>query len=194
MVERVERADRWRIGRLWLGCSRRRRQLRHEEGLRGRARSPGQYNFYWHENDYGGPGPETVKLRDVIQGRAATNPAEFALPDDSVTDGEGKELFARGWRQQWRRPRQHHGLCLGVRVLTRCCSAIATIRPARSTRRDRWVRRSTSGPAAVPRTNAIGRFTDFLFDKNSYNFTTRWTRQRPGVPLRCPLTSTTSAR
>ena len=49
-----------------------------------------QYNFYWHENDYGGPGE--VKLRDVIEGRAATNPAEFALPDDSVTDGEGVEL------------------------------------------------------------------------------------------------------
>ena len=49
-----------------------------------------QYNFYWHENDFGGPGE--VKLRDVIAGRAATNPANFALPDDSVTDGEGKEL------------------------------------------------------------------------------------------------------
>ncbi len=28
----------------------------------------------------------------MIAGRAATNPAEFALPDDTVTDGEGKEL------------------------------------------------------------------------------------------------------
>ena len=62
-----------------------------------------QYNFYWHENDFSGPGrpcgPGEVtnvnncgKLRDVIAARAATNPAEFALPDDSVTDGEGKEL------------------------------------------------------------------------------------------------------
>jgi len=49
-----------------------------------------QYSTYWHENDFNGPGE--VKLRDVIAGRAATNPAEFALPDDSVTDGEGKEL------------------------------------------------------------------------------------------------------
>ena len=32
-----------------------------------------QYNFYWHENDYGGPGE--VKLRDVIAQRAAGNPA-----------------------------------------------------------------------------------------------------------------------
>ena len=49
-----------------------------------------QYNFYWHENDYGGPG--SVKLRDTIAGLAEENPAQYALPDDTVTDGEGKEL------------------------------------------------------------------------------------------------------
>ena len=49
-----------------------------------------QYNFYWHENDYGGPG--AVKLRDTIATRALTNPAQFALPSDTVTDGEGKEI------------------------------------------------------------------------------------------------------
>ena len=49
-----------------------------------------QYNFYWHENDYGGPG--SVKLRDTIAGLAEENPSQFALPDDTVTDGEGKEL------------------------------------------------------------------------------------------------------
>ena len=49
-----------------------------------------QYNFYWHENDYGGPGE--VKLRDTIEGLSEANPAQYQLPDDSVTDGEGKEL------------------------------------------------------------------------------------------------------
>jgi outer membrane receptor protein involved in Fe transport len=49
-----------------------------------------QYNMYWHENDFSGPGQ--TKLRDVIADKAATNPSEFALPDDTVTDGEGKEL------------------------------------------------------------------------------------------------------
>jgi outer membrane receptor protein involved in Fe transport len=49
-----------------------------------------QYNFYWHENDFKGPGD--VKLRDVIAARAATNPSQFALPESTVTDGEGKEL------------------------------------------------------------------------------------------------------
>jgi outer membrane receptor protein involved in Fe transport len=49
----------------------------------------GQYSFYQHKNDFGGPG--AVKLRDVIAGRAATNPAQFALPDSNVTDGFGRE-------------------------------------------------------------------------------------------------------
>ena len=49
----------------------------------------GQYNFYQHKNDFGGPG--ATKLRDVIAGRAATNPSQFALPPDNVTDGYGKE-------------------------------------------------------------------------------------------------------
>ena len=49
-----------------------------------------QYNFYWHENDYSGPGG--VKLRDTIAGLEAVNPGQYALPDDTVTDGEGKEL------------------------------------------------------------------------------------------------------
>ncbi|MGE0030506.1 MAG: TonB-dependent receptor plug domain-containing protein [Steroidobacteraceae bacterium] len=49
-----------------------------------------QYNFYWHDNDYKGPG--ATKLRDVIAARAATNPSQFQLPDDTVTDGDGKEI------------------------------------------------------------------------------------------------------
>lgn len=50
----------------------------------------GQYGFYQHNNDYGGPG--VVKLRDVIEGRAATNPAQFNLPPSNVTDGYGKSI------------------------------------------------------------------------------------------------------
>jgi outer membrane receptor protein involved in Fe transport len=45
----------------------------------------GNYSLYQHNNDFSGPG--AVGLRDVIAGRAATNPAQFALPDDNVTDG-----------------------------------------------------------------------------------------------------------
>lgn len=49
-----------------------------------------QYGFYQHNNDYGGPGQ--VKLREVIEGRAATNPAQFALPSDNEVDGESVEF------------------------------------------------------------------------------------------------------
>jgi iron complex outermembrane recepter protein len=48
------------------------------------------YGLYQHNNDYGGPG--AVKLRDVISGRAETNPGQFQLPDDNVTDGEAREF------------------------------------------------------------------------------------------------------
>jgi iron complex outermembrane receptor protein len=48
------------------------------------------YGLYQHNNDYGGPG--AVKLRDVIAGRAQSNPGQFQLPDDSVTDGEAREF------------------------------------------------------------------------------------------------------
>ena len=49
-----------------------------------------QYGFYQHDNNYGGPGE--VKLRDVIKGRAATNPEAFRLPGNVVTDGGGTEF------------------------------------------------------------------------------------------------------
>ena len=47
-----------------------------------------QYAFYQHSNDYDGVG----NLRSVIAGRAATNPSQFALPDDNVVDGESKSI------------------------------------------------------------------------------------------------------
>ena len=70
-----------------------------------------QYSLYQHNNDFGGPG--AVPLRDVIAGKAATNPAQFALPDDDVTDGNSVQGTITHRRQHGRRPRQHHGLrCL----------------------------------------------------------------------------------
>jgi outer membrane receptor protein involved in Fe transport len=49
----------------------------------------GQYNAYWHHNDYTGPG--VIPLRQVIANRALTNPSQFVLPPSTVTDGQGKE-------------------------------------------------------------------------------------------------------
>ncbi|GAA0638056.1 TonB-dependent receptor plug domain-containing protein [Brevundimonas lenta] len=49
-----------------------------------------QYGFYQHNNDYDGPG----NLRQVIAGRAATNPAQFQLPEDNVSDGESRSVNA----------------------------------------------------------------------------------------------------
>ncbi len=55
------------------------------EGLRIDA----QYSGYQHNNDY-----DHDNLRNVIAGRAATNPSQFRLPDDNVVDGYGKEITA----------------------------------------------------------------------------------------------------
>ncbi len=49
-----------------------------------------QYGFFQHNNDYDGAG----NLREVIEGRAATNPSQFQLPDDNVVDGYSKQLSA----------------------------------------------------------------------------------------------------
>ena len=48
------------------------------------------YGLYQHSNDFGGPG--AVKLRDTISANNAVNPSQFNLPDDDVTDGEGREF------------------------------------------------------------------------------------------------------
>jgi iron complex outermembrane recepter protein len=47
----------------------------------------GQYSLYQHKNDFSGPG--AVEFRDVIRNRSVTNPSQFQLPDDNVTDGNG---------------------------------------------------------------------------------------------------------
>ena len=88
-----------------------------------------QYNFYWHENDYGGPGE--VKLRDVIEGRAATQPGRVRAARRHRHRRRGRRALGHDGRQQWRRSRQHHGLCLGVRQQAGPAGAIATTRPAR---------------------------------------------------------------
>lgn len=49
-----------------------------------------QYGFYHHRNDYDGPG----NLRNVIAGRAATNPSQFRLPENSVMTGFSREVTA----------------------------------------------------------------------------------------------------
>ena len=47
-----------------------------------------QYGFYQHNNDYDGVG----NLRAEIARRGSTNPSQFALPDDNVSDGESRSI------------------------------------------------------------------------------------------------------
>lgn len=50
-------------------------------------RLDGQYGFYQHNND-----SDDGYIRQVIAGRNATNPSQFALPEDNVVDGYSKEI------------------------------------------------------------------------------------------------------
>lgn len=52
------------------------------------VRLDAQYGLFMHHNDYDGPG----NLREVIAGRGQTNPAEYQLPPDDITEGIGKEI------------------------------------------------------------------------------------------------------
>ena len=52
-----------------------------------------QYGFYQHNNDYDGVG----NLRAVVAARGVTNPSQFALPEDNVSDGESRSINA--WAQ-----------------------------------------------------------------------------------------------
>ena len=47
-----------------------------------------QYGFYQHNNDYDGVG----NVRAEVARRGATNPAQFQLPDDNVSDGESRSI------------------------------------------------------------------------------------------------------
>jgi iron complex outermembrane receptor protein len=47
-----------------------------------------QYGVYQHHNDYDGVG----NLRAEIARRGSTNPSQFQLPDDNVSDGESREI------------------------------------------------------------------------------------------------------
>ncbi len=49
-----------------------------------------QWGTYQHNNSFGGPGD--TSLREIIRTRSETNPGQFALPDDNVSDGESVEF------------------------------------------------------------------------------------------------------
>ena len=68
-----------------------RRQLHHEVTSRVSKSLPSTTST-WHENDFGGPGEDKLRATSSPANASATNPSEFALPKNSVTDGEGKEL------------------------------------------------------------------------------------------------------
>ena len=121
-----------------------------------------QYNFYWHENDYRGPGQQ--KLRDIIADLNEINPSEYALPEDTVTDGEGEELSllvginsgdGRGNLTAYATVFDSKAVLQADRDYSACSLNVLT--PA-----------TESFDCGGSSTNATGRFTDFT----NFDFTT----------------------
>ncbi|MDI1326702.1 MAG: TonB-dependent receptor [Brevundimonas sp.] len=138
-----------------------------------------QYGFYQHNNDYDGVG----NLRAEIARRGATNPSQFALPDDNVSDGEsrsinltvgvsapdgkGNVMAYAGYRNNnaiLQRDRDYSACSLGapaaVRPTTYTCGGSGTSFPGRFT-----------NFATFNSTLGAGRtFQNFNADANNYNF------------------------
>ena len=121
-----------------------------------------QYGFYQHNNDFGGPG--AVGMRDVIAGRSATNPAQFQLPDDNVTDGFGKSINVmmgvstddgRGNITAWAGVEDQHQVLQRDRDYSACSLSTATP--------------TVSFACGGSGTSYPGQFTDFGANDNSTN-------------------------
>ncbi|MDP3080802.1 MAG: TonB-dependent receptor [Brevundimonas sp.] len=119
-----------------------------------------QYGFYQHNNDYDGVG----NLRSVIAARGATNPSQFALPDDNVSDGESRSINitmgvsapdGRGNITAYAGYRNNNPILQRDRDYSSCAIA----RPSTSTSLD-----YTCGGSG---TSFPGRFTDFAGGFNS---------------------------
>ena len=148
-----------------------------------------QYNFYWHENDFSGPGD--IKLRDVIAGRAAGNPAAVRAAGRLRDRRRRQGALADGRRQQRRRSRQHHRLRHGVRQRRRPAGRSRLLgllaEPGRTDR--------ASFACGGSSTSATGRFIDFCESADP----TPSTARPPTTPTSCArstsrTTCTTSAR
>jgi outer membrane receptor protein involved in Fe transport len=150
-----------------------------------------QYGFYQHHNDYDGPG----NLRNVIAGRAATNPSQFRLPDDDVVDGESKSVNiimgvsapdGRGNLMAYAGYRNNNPVLGGDRDYSSCslggeaagefvCGGSSTAFPGRFVSLTNGANLTVSGPTGA----GNGTFTPFSAATGQYNFGPLNYYQRP---------------
>ncbi|WP_240623194.1 TonB-dependent receptor plug domain-containing protein [Brevundimonas lutea] len=123
-----------------------------------------QYGFYRHENDYDGSG----NLRNVIAGRGETNPDQFRLPDDTVVDGESREVTlsmginapdGRGNITAYAGYRENNPVLQGFRDYSACALGVPAGTPIPSV--------GDNHQCGGSGTSFPGQFTDFA----NYNFT-----------------------
>ena len=142
-----------------------------------------QYGFFQHNNDYDTNGD----LRSVIEGRAATNPAQFQIPNDNVDDGYSKEVTGvmgvntddgRGNLTAWISFRDNGEVLQGQRDYSACAIGSAS---------------ATNFTCGGSSTSFPGRISDF----NSFDYTIDQSTSRPvtrSVTGTAQPTSTTTVR
>ena len=145
-----------------------------------------QYGFYQHNNDYDGVG----NLRAEIARRGSTNPAQFRLPDDNVSDGESRSLNitlgvsapdGKGNILAYAGYRNNNPILQGDRDYSGCSiGAPPPCLPLASPREPL--------PAVVPARPSRA------VSQTLVHSTRRWVRAGPSFRSAPPTTSTTSAR
>jgi iron complex outermembrane receptor protein len=150
-----------------------------------------QYGFYQHNNDYDGPG----NLRNTIATRAASNPAQFQLPEDNVSDGESRSINVtmgvsspdgRGNITAYAGYRNNNPVVGGERDYSSCslggedvngylCGGSSTAFPGRFVSVTNGANVTVGGPTGT----GNGTFTPFSAATGQYNFGPSNYYQRP---------------
>ena len=121
-----------------------------------------QYGTYQHNNDFGGPGE--VKLRDVIAGRAATNPSQFRCRTTTSPTARASSS-ASPWAPRPRTAAATSRPTPPCATTRQCCSATVTTRPARWSRTRHIVHLRSTGNESVVRLQRLRtNFTGYLGD------------------------------
>ena len=113
-----------------------------------------QYNFYWHENDFGGPGRHASC---ATSSRPRRRPTRRSTPCRMTPSRTAKARKSRSWSASTAAT-----VAATSRPMPRCSTATRSCSPSATTRPARWARtRPCPSPAAVRDTSAGGRFTNF---------------------------------
>jgi len=143
-----------------------------------------QYGFYQHNNDYDGVG----NVRAEVARRGLTNPGQFQLPDDNVSDGESRSVNVtlgvsspdgRGNLMAYAGYRNNNPILQRDRDYSACSLAAPTAASGPTTYAcggsgtsfpGQFTNFGTGGPSYAYTLGAGRTFVPYVGDNNAYNF------------------------